>query len=85
MPSGGYITVVARTSPNLAGSVVQIWVESKTSGWHVLTSRAVAADGTVHYYARVNGWTAYWIKFAGNSTYAPAAEPRQGRHEPGLT
>jgi hypothetical protein len=73
VPSNGYITVLARTSPNLAGSVVQIWVESKTSGWHVLTLRAVAADGTVHYFARVNGWTAYWIKFAGNSTYAPAA------------
>jgi len=73
VPSSGYITVLARTSPNLAGSVVQIWVESKTSGWHVLTLRLVAADGTVHYYARVNDWTAYWIKFAGNSTYAPAA------------
>jgi hypothetical protein len=73
VPRNGYITVLAQTSPNLAGSVVQIWVESRTSGWHVLTLRLVAADGTVHYYARVNGWTAYWIKFAGNSTYAPAA------------
>lgn len=73
MPSNGYITVLAQTSPNLAGSVVQIWVESKTSGWRVLTLRLVAADGMVHYFARVNGWTAYWIKFAGNFTYAPAA------------
>lgn len=68
-----YVTVLVRTSPNLAGSLVQIWVASKTSGWRQLTLRRVAADGTVHYFARVNGWTAYWVKFTGNATYAPAA------------
>jgi hypothetical protein len=68
-----YVTVLVQTSPNLAGSLVQIWVASKTSGWHDLTLRRVAADGTVHYFARVNGWTAYWVKFPGTSTYAAAA------------
>ncbi len=68
-----YVTVLVQTDPSLAGSLVQIWVESKTSGWHSLTLRRVAADGTVHYFARVNGWTAYWVKFPGNSTYAAAA------------
>ena len=68
-----YVTVLGRTSPNLAGSLVEIWVRSKTGDWHRLTSRLVAADGTVHYFARVNGWTAYWLKFAGDSTHAPAA------------
>jgi len=73
VPPNGYVTVLGLTNPSLAGSVVQIWVKSKTVGWHRLTSRIVASDGTVHYYARVNGWTAYWIKFAGNSTYAAAS------------
>jgi hypothetical protein len=68
-----YVTVLGRTSPNLAGSIVEIWVRSKTGDWHRLTSRLVATDGTVHYFARVNGWTAYWLKFAGDSTHAPAA------------
>ena len=67
-----YVTVLGRTSPNLAGSVVEIWVRSKAGDWHRLTSRLVAADGTVHYFARVNGWTAYWLKFAGDTTHAPA-------------
>jgi hypothetical protein len=70
-----YITVLVRTSPNLAGSRVQVWVESKTSGWHEVTSRLVAADGTVHYYARVDGSTAYRVKFPGDATHASAASP----------
>ena len=73
VPANSYVTVLVQTSPNLAGSLVQIWVESKTVGWHSLTLRRVASDGTVHYFARVNGWTAYWVKFPGNSTYAAAA------------
>jgi hypothetical protein len=72
VPANGYITLFAQTNPNLAGSHVQVWVESKTSSWHVLTGRAVASDGTVHYYARVHGWTAYRILFSGNTTYAAA-------------
>jgi hypothetical protein len=73
VPANKYVTLLVHTSPNLAGSTVQIWTKSKTSGWHVLTLRQVASDGTVHYYAKVNGWTAYWAKFVGNSTDAAAA------------
>ncbi|MBF6558005.1 MAG: hypothetical protein IVW52_18010 [Acidimicrobiales bacterium] len=69
----GYITLLVQTNPNLAGSLLEIWVESKTGGWHLLTLRSVVADGTVHYFARVTGWTAYWVKFPGDTTHAPAA------------
>ena len=72
VPPNLYVTVLGRTSPTLAGSLVEIWVQSKTSGWHSLTLRRVAADGTVHYFARVNGWTAYWVKFPGDATHSPA-------------
>jgi hypothetical protein len=72
VPRHGYITLFAQTNRNLAGSLVQIWAESKTSGWHVLTERRVASDGTVHYYARVSGWTAYSIRFTDMATYVPA-------------
>ena len=68
-----YITLFVQTNPNLAGSLVQIWVKSKATGWHPLTLRMVAADGTVHYFARVNGWTAYWVKYSGDTTRASAS------------
>ena len=70
---GGWITVLGRTSPNLAGSVVQIWTRTKSGAWRALTSRLVAADGTIHYFAHVNGWTAYQLRFAGDSSHSPAA------------
>jgi hypothetical protein len=69
----GYITLLVQTNPNLAGSLVQIWVKSKTSDWHALTTRLVATDGTVHFFARVSGWTGYWVKFPGDTTHTPAA------------
>ena len=59
VPRNGYITILVQTSPSLAGLHVQVWVKSKTVGWHLLTGRVVASDGSVHYYARVNGWTGY--------------------------
>jgi hypothetical protein len=67
-----YVTVLGRTSPNLAGSIVEIWVRSATGDWHRLTSRRVAADGTVRCFARVNGWTGFWLRFPGDSTHAAA-------------
>ena len=71
VPRNTYVTVMATTDPNLAGALLEIWVESRTTGWHLLTLRQVAPDGTVHYFTRVNGWTAYWIKFAGDDTHQP--------------
>ena len=73
VPRGMYITVLGRTSPNLSGSIVEVWTRTKTGAWTRLTSRLVASDGTVHYYARVYGWTACWLKFAGDATHSPAA------------
>ncbi|MHB8673238.1 MAG: hypothetical protein ACYDAK_06110 [Candidatus Limnocylindrales bacterium] len=70
---GGWITLFGTTSPNLAGSLVQVWTRTKSGAWHVLTSRLAAADGTIHYFARVNGWTAYQLKFAGDSSHSAAA------------
>ncbi len=67
-----YITILATTSPSLVGASLQIWVKSKTSDWHLVTTRRVASDGTMHYFARVNGWTGYWVKFVGNTTYGAA-------------
>jgi len=72
VPRGGSITLLGRTSPSLAGSVVQIWTRTKTGAWHVLTSRVAATDGTIHYYAHVSGWTAYQFRFAGDSTRSPS-------------
>ncbi len=73
VPRGAYVTVLGRTSPNLSGSIVEVWTRAKTGAWTRLTSRLVASDGTVHYYARVYGWTGYWLKFSGDATHAPAA------------
>jgi len=72
VPRGGSVTLLGRTSPSLAGSVVQIWTRTKTGAWHVLTARVAATDGTIHYYAHVSGWTAYQFRFAGDSTRSPA-------------
>jgi hypothetical protein len=73
VPRGGWISLFGKTSPNLAGSIVQIWTRTKTGAWRAVTSRLVAADGTLHYFAHVNGWTAYQLRFAGGSSHSPAA------------
>jgi hypothetical protein len=73
VPRGSWITVLGTTSPNLAGSIVQVWTRTKTGTWHALTSRVAAADGTIHYYARVYAWTAYQLKFAGDTAHSAAA------------
>jgi hypothetical protein len=46
---------------------------TKSVSWHRVTSRLAAADGTIHYFARVNGWTAYQLRFAGDTSHSPAA------------
>ena len=72
VPRDAYVTVLATTRPNLAGDVIQIWTRGKATDWRPATVRRVAADGTVHYYARVSGWTAYRMKFLGDATHAVA-------------
>jgi hypothetical protein len=71
----GYVTLLVVTSPYLAGAHLQIWGKSKTGAWHLLTTRIVAANGTVHYYARVTSWTAYRARFLGDASHAAAWGP----------
>lgn len=51
VPWGSYVTYLVRTDPNLAGKPLQIWTRSKTGAWAWTTTRTVAGDGTVRYYA----------------------------------
>lgn len=73
VPAGTYVTYVVQTEPALAGRVLEIWTRSATSTWQRLTSRSVAADGSVHYFARVTAWTAFQARFAGDDANAAAA------------
>ncbi len=67
---GTYATLLIRTSPALAGKALGIWVMTRTQGWHRLTSRLVAADGTARYFFRVTQWTAVRASFADGQTTA---------------
>jgi hypothetical protein len=71
----GYVTLLVMTSPNLTGAHLQIWAKSRTGSWHLLTTRIVAANGTVHYYARITGWTAFRARFVGDASHAAAWGP----------
>ncbi len=70
--SRSYITYLVRTNPNLAGKHVQIWTRSESGSWVLTTTRTVAGDGTLHYYARVAAWTAFLGKWAGDTSYVTA-------------
>ena len=72
VPAGTYATYLIETEPSLAGKVLQVWTRSATGEWRQVTSRTVAADGTVRYFARVAAWTAFQARFAGDETAAPA-------------
>ena len=67
-----YVTVLGMTSPNLSGQSVEIWIKRRSADWTRLTSRTVESDGTVHYFARVNGWRAYQLRFAGTASLSSA-------------
>jgi predicted secreted protein len=71
VPKGTYITYLARTDSRLKGKLLQIWTNTG-AGWHLTTTRRIAADGTVHYFARVTERSGYWAKYAGDSSH-PAA------------
>ena len=72
VPAGTYATYLIETEPSLAGKVLQVWTRSVSGDWRQATSRTVAADGTVRYFARVSAWTAFQARFAGDDTTAPA-------------
>jgi hypothetical protein len=65
----GYVTFLIRLDKSVAGKIVEIWTKSKTGSWRHTTSRYVAADGTVHYYANISTWTGFWGKYGGASSH----------------
>jgi hypothetical protein len=65
----GYITYLVRLAPSFAGRAVQIWRRSKMGTWTPLTTRLVAADGTVHFFLRIGTWTGLWAKLDGGATH----------------
>lgn len=66
VPRDGYVTYLVRTDSRLKGRRLQIWTDTG-SGWKLTTTRAVAADGSVHYFARVKGRIGFWAKYPGAS------------------
>jgi len=65
VPKGTYITYFVRTQPSLAGEGLEIWSRKGTGAWALLTTRTVASDGTLHYYARVTGTISYQARWPG--------------------
>jgi hypothetical protein len=73
---GGYVTFLIKADPALAGKTMEIWRRQRTGAWVLVTTRLVAADGTVHYYARVSAWTAFWAKLDGATSHGRIATVR---------
>ena len=72
VPTGTYVTYLVRSDPALAGRPLQIWTKAVDGPWALTTTRTVAADGTVHYYARVREWTGFWAKLPADAGSSPA-------------
>ena len=72
----GYVTFLAQLDPSFAGRAVQIWRRSRTGDWTLVTSRLVAADGTVHYFLRIGTWTGFWAKLDGGASHGRIATVR---------
>ena len=75
VPKGTAITYLVRTDPNLAGKSLQIWTRTKTGTWKLTATRAVASDGTLHYYAKISAWTGFLAKWPGDSTFVASSSP----------
>lgn len=75
VPTGTYVTYLVRTEPNLAGRTVQVWVKTASAAWVRATTRVVASNGSVHYFARVHATTKFRATWAGDETYAAASAP----------
>lgn len=59
VPQGTYVTFLARSTPSLPGEPIQIWTRTASTDWTPTTVRTAAADGSVRYFARIAGWTAF--------------------------
>lgn len=75
VPTGTYVTYLVRTDPNLAGRTLQVWVKNGSSAWARVTTRVVAANGSVHYFARIRATTKFRATWAGDEAYAAASAP----------
>ncbi len=65
VPKGTYVTYFVRTQPSLKGKALEIWWRKGGGSWTLLTTRTVASDGTLHYYARVTGVTSFRARWPG--------------------
>ena len=63
VPGNGYVTYLVRTDSRLKGRRLEIWTDTG-SGWTLTSTRVIAADGSVHYFARVAGRFGFWAKYA---------------------
>lgn len=73
VPAGYRVTYLVRTDPVHAGKTLIIWTRSKGGAWTHLATRAIAEDGTVHFYARVQHWTAFRATYPGGDGIQPLA------------
>ncbi len=72
----GYVTYLVRLDPSYAGRHLAIYTETKGGTWTYVTGRVVAADGTVHYYAKIDAWTGFWAKRGTAATHGWVATVR---------
>ena len=50
---GNYVTIRGRISGSVPGTLVGIWVKTRTTAWHLETSRRVTTDGYMYYSGHV--------------------------------
>lgn len=64
---GSYVTIRGRASGAGPGTLVQIWVKTKTTAWHLETNRRVSPNGFMYYSGKVLnlGYRYYRVVAAG--------------------
>lgn len=65
---GSRVTVRSRGASAPAGTLVQIWVKTRTTAWHLETNRRITSDGYAYYSPRVlnHGYRYYRVAIFGN-------------------
>jgi len=66
VPRGTYVTYLVRTDSRLKGRKIQVWTDTG-SGWTLTTTRIIAADGSIRYFARIKARTGFWAKYVDGS------------------
>jgi predicted secreted protein len=75
VPSGTWVTYLVRTQPSLAGLPLQVWRRVGKGAWTLAATRTVAADGSIHFYAKVTAATAFQARWPGDATYPASSAP----------